>query len=447
MIKSIIYILAHLFFFYVLLKTFFKNDFNIFIILLWVSILIYLPLFNIDAFPFTRLVGIIGLFFISTNLNKDLIGTDYKKYFLLIILLWIFVLIAYLNSTSREFALNKVLNFTFNYFLLLFIIPLTSKLEDIPKLYRTWVLLAIISSIFTIIQAYFGEKYLFIDIIGKKWAIDSFHDYTLESGEFSGLGLFDHRSHNALFISIALFYLLLLSLSQRIKIVFSVPLIFLFIIAIILTRARLANLLMIVGLIVILVLKLKYARQHKISSLMYALIFVLVLTVFGNTFFVANLINPLKSRFEAALISNIFFDNERIYTWSTFMNQNGITLYDLLHPFGLGFGFSPPDNVFLTVGFEIGLIALVLFVVLHFIFIVKSAKLAVNFQNTICEAEYVTTFLAILIITIHLFFGNLYFYEQIYLQVVPYATFLLMINNTQYVTDQDELWKTEKFQF
>ncbi len=342
-------------------------------------------------------------------------------------MLTFFVVISFIKSRDHEYADNKILDYSFNYFLPLIFIPLTTSFRTINKFYKVWVFFAIMSAILTILQVLFGEMFYIQKYLGDPFASIKFQAYSLETGEYSGFGLFGHRSHNALFQSVAIYYLLIKGLRNKLSLKFSILLIIPLLVGIILTRARGGLILFLFGLMLLFYLIL-YKRfvNIKISIIYRFIIFALI--IFISKYFIHwdKIINPILSRFGSHSYMYFLANNERFYSWNMYLKINGLKYTDLFHPLGLGFGKSPPDNVYFTVGFELGFIALIVFFSIQVLFLKEALK---SYKRTIrkpLEDEYLCTFFAILIFSLHFFIGNLYFYEQIFIQIAPFV-FLLSL--------------------
>lgn len=432
MLAAVVYVVLHLLFFYAAWQLIIMRRFDVLVLLLVVSMVGMLPLFGIEQLAFNRAICLLGGASLATLTTLTGSAKSVRWMQLLLLVLFALVLIAFLRSTDASDATNRMMNFTFNYFLPLMFIPWRSDETSVRRVYRVWLVLAVFSSVLTILQteggiAYWPRSYT----ISKEPADRIFEGYLVGSEMyFSGFGFFENRSHNALFQAVALFFTLQLLFDGKLKRTLGYVIMTLLMIGILLSRSRAGVAFAVLGFLACIMLqwRRKSARQMGVVPVAVATLVLLI----GAYWFSDQLFRPLLTRLEGSGLfesQNSLFETERFAMWAYFMADRGIMLSDLLRPFGIGFGSSPPDNVYLTAGLEVGLLGLIVFVVINGVCVVGAYKLYRRNREGTFRAELLTTFLALTMFVLHFFIGNLYFFEQIYIQVAPFLVYLVLSNS------------------
>ena len=427
------YVVVHVFFFYAAWQLFIVGHFDVLVLLLMVSVVGMLPLFGIEQLGFARAIGLLGV--VSFGIIPTMTGKSRRVLLVqgLVLTLLVLVFLAYAWSPEVSDGTNRLMNFTFNYAILMIFVPWRSAEDAVRRFYKVWLLLALMSAVLTILQTEYGSTFWPRYYLRPKEAADRiFEDYFVGTEMyFSGFGFFENRSHNALFQTVALFYALLLLLDGKIRKRHGYPVMILLMVGILLTRSRAGVACALIGFLICILAQpgeiKRGARSHRFAAFAVAL---LVLCG-GAYWFSEELYHPLAIRLETLAgdgFENPLLANERIAMWTYFMADRGIHLSDILEPFGIGFGSSPPDNVYLTVGLEVGLFGLAVFLLIKGLCVVGSYKLYARNRQGSMRAELLVTFLTVTMFTAHFFIGNLYFFEQIYMQVAPFVVYLVLLN-------------------
>jgi len=403
-----------------------NKKFEIINITLVSTIFLFEPVFGIEQLGLIRFLGIITLFYLFKNFEKIYLTNFQKKIYIIITFLLLFVFFIYLNYSHTSDSEQRVIDFIFTFYLPLIYLPILTKPTELIRFYKIWVAIAVISALLSILQINFGSQFFLETYIKGKTAFDKFDLYQLGgTKESSGFGLFGHRSHNGIFLLIALNYLIIVMYQKKIRLLLGLSLMSLFIVGIVITRARF--IILFLPLTIMLNFFLMY-RYKVLNGKIARIIIFLLLIVTIVTLIVAytDLFSGVGIRLEKTNFSII--DNDRIYIWSLFLSYSGLKIIDIFNPLGFGFGSSPPDNVYLTVGFELGFLALVIFVTFIILFNIQILKKSKKHYGENPEIR-ITSLIAIFIISSHLMIGNLYFYNPIFLQIAPFVTFLILDKN------------------
>jgi hypothetical protein len=425
------YAMVHLLFFISAWKLFILERFNALTLLLVVSAVGTLPLFGVEQLGVQRaiaILGVVSLVFLTTITGKS---RGVLRVQALVLVLLAFVLVAYFLSPHVPDGTNRLMNFIFNYALVMMFIPWRSNEKHVEDFYKAWLLLAMTSSVLTILQTAYGSFFWHRYYLrSTEIASRIFETYSIGPERyFSGFGLFDNRSHNALFQGVALFYVLLSLLKGNTRRLPAYAAMLLLMVGILLSRSRAGVGCALIGFLACLVVR--PGKSEGRSHVPAAVAFAFTILVGGTYFFSDELFRPLALRLEplgASGIENPLLDNERVAMWAYFMADRGIQLSDILRPFGVGFGSSPPDNVYLTVGFEVGFFGLVTFALIIMSCAIGAYRLYQRNKSGRMSVEIFVTFLGVSMFAGNFLIGNLYFFEQIFMQVAPFAVYLTLRN-------------------
>jgi O-antigen ligase len=247
----------------------------------------------------------------------------------------------------------------------------------IEKGFIIWIIIAVIDSFLTLAQVLYGSKFYLMQYIFPSY-LENFNMHALPSGALSGLGLFDSRAYNGLFLFVASVIILVNMATKKWRFLISFPPLLIITIAILSTNSRTAIALLPLSIILLIVLNLFNRSKTRVVSISLSLLVMMGIFIFyflSNAEHGSDLITTSFSRFEHSYYD---FQSRRDY-WLTSINLLNEPADYLI---GRGLGITgnlgntvEVHNAYLELFVEIGVVGITLWLMFVYLALRNSMRI------------------------------------------------------------------------